>query len=179
MTVTVIRKALPTDLEAIRATERAAGSVFRAIIGMDAVADDEPAAAEELMKFLDSGMAWVEVDPEDRAIAFLLLERLDDSAHIEQVTVHPEHSRRGIGAALIDEAARWATRQQLDGLTLTTFENVPWNAPYYARLGFVVLPEDEWTPELRAKVAAETEHGLDAWPRVVMKRGIMTEHDHA
>ena len=53
-------------------------------------------------------------------------------------------------------------------VTLTTFSEIPWNAAYYARLGFTVLPQAEWGQELRAKVAEEAAHGLDRWPRVVM-----------
>ncbi|MZD06511.1 GNAT family N-acetyltransferase, partial [Streptomyces sp. SID5785] len=53
---------------------------------------------------------------------------------------------------------------------LTTFRDVEWNAPYYARLGFRVLAEDEVTPGLARIRAAEAAHGLDRWPRVCMRR---------
>ena len=61
----------------------------------------------------------------------------------------------------------------LDALTLTTFRDVPWNAPYYRRCGFRVLDEQEWTPGLRAIREREAGHGLDRWPRVCMRRDLV------
>jgi GNAT superfamily N-acetyltransferase len=139
---------------------------------MATVADDEPATAAELTGFVNAGMAWVDTDADDGPIGYLLVEEFDGRAHIEQVTVHPAHARQGIGAALIDEAGRWATDRGLAGLTLTTFADVPWNAPYYSRLGFTLLPESEWDTGMRSRVCRETEHGLHAWPRVVMERSV-------
>ena len=47
-------------------------------------------------------------------------------------------------AANCAEAARWvrgAAEQGARGVTLRTFADVPWNAPFYARLGFTPVPE--------------------------------------
>jgi hypothetical protein len=55
-------------------------------------------------------------------------------------------------------------------MTLTTFADVPWNAPYYERCGFRVMAADEITPGLAAIRAAEAAAGLDRWPRVCMIR---------
>lgn len=137
---------------------------------MATVADDPAATADELTAILQSGMGWVDTDHDDGPVAYLVVEKLDGRVHIEQVTVHPGHARRGIGAALIDKAAQWADEQKLDGLSLTTFVDVPWNAPYYSRLGFTVLPESAWSVGLQRRVARESANGLDAWPRVVMVR---------
>lgn len=73
---------------------------------------------------------------------------------------------RDIGMPEVAEYDPWPT------LTLTTFEHVPWNAPYYARLGFRILDDAEVTPGLRAIRQREAEIGLDRWPRVCMRRDI-------
>lgn len=169
LTVGMIRDVRTTDFEEMIAIERAAGEAFRSI-GMARIADDPPPTVEQMARFLESGTGWVDTDPDDRAVAYLLLEKLDERAHIEQVTVHPRYARRRIGAALIERAKQWADDRGLVGLSLTTFAEVPWNAPHYASLGFVVLPQEEWTAGLRSRAAAETAQGLDAWPRVVMIR---------
>jgi hypothetical protein len=57
-------------------------------------------------------------------------------------------------------------------LTLTTFSQVPWNAPYYERCGFRCLDEAELTPGLRAIRRHEAEMGLDRWPRLCMRRDL-------
>lgn len=84
--------------------------------------------------------------------------------------MHPDHARQGIGRQLIDAARQWAERHGLAGLTLTTYACVPWNAPYYRRLGFRVLADEEMAEGLRSLRAREAGRGLDAWPRVAMLR---------
>jgi N-acetylglutamate synthase-like GNAT family acetyltransferase len=83
--------------------------------------------------------------------------------------VHPEHGRRGIGAALVGRACEWAREQALACVTLTTFRDIPWNAPFYRQLGFEELPSDRWDDELRERVAEEAESGLDPDARLVMR----------
>lgn len=153
----------------MRDIETAAGEAFR-LIGMAAIADVPPPALEALAAYQRDGRAWVATDSADDPIAYVLLDVVDRLAHIEQVTVHPQHARRGIGRLLIEEAARWGATLGLHGLTLTTFEDVPWNAPYYRRLGFREVPEAQWSDGIRRIVQSERDHGLAAWPRVVMKK---------
>ena len=64
---------------------------------------------------------------------------VDHGAHVEQVSVRPAWAGRRLGAALIEAVAGWGRRRGLAALTLTTFSEVPWNRPYYARLGFAVI----------------------------------------
>lgn len=160
---------MAADLEPIQGIETAAGELFRKL-GMDAVADDPPPTIDQLNAFLSSGTAWVATGNAGEPIAYILMRVCGSWAHIEQVTVHPHHARRGIGGALINYAEEYARELGLDGLSLTTFRNVPWNAPYYERLGFSPLPESEWSAELRAIVDDETSRGLASWPRTVMTR---------
>ncbi len=78
--------------------------------------------------------------------------------------MHPVHERKGLGSALLEAVC------ELGDVTLTTFRDVPWNAPWYARRGFEVLDPAEWGPELEALVAHERELGIEVAPRVVMRR---------
>lgn len=165
----MIRSARVDDLPAVRELERAAGAPFRDL-GMDAVADDEPPSIEDLAAYQQAGRAWVFADEQDHPVAYLLIDIVDVFAHIEQVSVHPDHARRGLGRQLLDAAGDWAERHDLGGLTLTTYAEVPWNAPYYQRLGFRLLAADELTEGLRAIRENEAARGLDAWPRVAMLR---------
>ncbi len=140
---------------------------------MSRVADDEPPSVEELTTYQRDGRVWVATDDradDDRAVAYLLVDVVDAAAHVEQVSVDPAYAHRGLGRELIDTAAAWAARQGYESLTLTTFTDVPWNGPYYARLGFTVVPDDEAGPELLALRRHERAVGLDAWPRQSMRR---------
>lgn len=149
----------------------AAGEQFRPL-GMAAVADDEPPALTELERLRAAGNAWVAADADGTVHAYLVAEEVSGALHIEQVTVDPAAARRGIGRTLIEHAAGEARGRGLGALTLTTFRDVAWNAPYYTRLGFRVLRDEELTPGLRRVRAAEAEHGLDRWPRVCMRRDL-------
>ncbi|BCJ35381.1 GCN5 family N-acetyltransferase [Actinocatenispora thailandica] len=159
----LIRPVRAADLPLLGDIERAAGELFAAI-GMPEVAADEPFTIEELERYRASGYAWVATDPEP--VAYLVAEPIDGNLHIEQVSVRPDHAGQGIGRQLIDTAGA----VDFPALTLTTFRDVPFNAPYYRRLGFRDLPAAEETPGLRRVRRAEAEHGLDRWPRLCMRR---------
>jgi GNAT superfamily N-acetyltransferase len=139
---------------------------------MDAVANDDLPTVEELRGYLQLGRGWVAVDDDDVPIGYLIADVVDNEAHIEQVSVSPSWSRRGIGRALIDRAALWAAGQRLTAITLTTFTDVAWNGPYYERLGFRYLPEERIGPELKAIRGQEASKGLDTWPRACMWRPV-------
>lgn len=166
-----IREARTEDLGALREIERAAGRLF-ADAGMTAVAEDEPPSLEVLERHRAAGRAWVAVNADDEPVAYLVAELVDGNAHIEQVSVHPDASRQGIGRSLVERVVDWATERDLPAITLTTFADVAWNAPYYERLGFRTLGGKELTPGLRRKRAEEADHGLDTWQRVCMRRDL-------
>ncbi|MGW5422886.1 GNAT family N-acetyltransferase [Streptomyces sp. NPDC003943] len=179
-----IRVAEAAELPLLQDIERAAGEAFRPL-GMGEIADDEPLPLDVLEGYRSAGRAWVAVDETDgdgdggggaggRPVAYLLTDTVDGAAHIEQVSVHPDAARRGVGRALIEHLAAAAREQGLTALTLTTFADVPWNAPYYTRLGFRRLDEGDpaLTEGLREISLAEAAHGLAAWPRVCMRREV-------
>lgn len=164
-----IRAATRRDIAAMQDIERAAGAAFAAV-GMPAIAADEPFSTAELTAFIDRGHAWVTED-DGRVVAYLVAAVLDGDAHVEQVSVHPDAAGRGLGRELLDHLAVWARERSMTALTLTTFRDVPWNAPYYERLGFTELAADEWGPALRATVLSERR--LEAsGPRVTMRRPV-------
>jgi GNAT superfamily N-acetyltransferase len=164
-----IRPAHLRDIPAVQDIERRAGHVF-ATVGIDAIASDDPPSTADLTGYVRAERAWVAVDGGDAPIGYVLVDVIDDHAHIEQVTVAPEHARRGLGAALIQQVEVWARAHDLAGLTLTTFRDVPWNAPYYGRLGFEPIAVETLSGGLRDVRAREAAAGLDRWPRTAMRR---------
>lgn len=166
-----IRTAHRDELPALRDLETAAGVLFRDI-GMTDVAEHPPPALEVFEEYRRTGRLWVSVDDADRPTGFVLVELVDGAAHIEQLSVHPEHQGHGIGRELIGYVDRWAAAQGIPALTLSTFRSVPWNGPYYARLGFSELAGTELTPGLGRIQAAETAFGLDPAERIFMRRPV-------
>lgn len=166
----IIRAATDRDLRTVREIERAAGRGFRDI-DMAAVADDEPPAIEVLEGYVQAERAWVS-ERDGQPVAYLIADVVDGNAHVEQVSVHPEHAGHGYGRALIEHLAGWAADRGHPALTLTTFLDVPWNGPYYQRCRFRLLAADEITVGLRALREHEAAKGLDRWPRGCMRRDL-------
>lgn len=105
----------------------------------------------------------------DPPVGFARIEEVDGLAHLEQLSVHPDHWHRGHGTALIEAACAWAAASGYPAVTLITFADVAWNGPYYTRRGFA--PVTELTPGLRDLRRHEAELGLDALgTRIAMRR---------
>jgi GNAT superfamily N-acetyltransferase len=93
----------------------------------------------------DLAAALVVLVDADGPTGFARIDELAGGAHLEQLSVHPEHGRRGTGRALLRAASTWAAGHGYPELTLATYRDVPWNGPFYASEGFVeVGPVDEW-----------------------------------
>ena len=97
---------------------------------------------------------------------FARIEKVGDFAHLEQLSVHPDSAGAGLGRLLVRAALGWAREHGYPGMTLCTFRNVPFNAPFYRSCGFeVVQPRDELALVRRQEV----DLGLDdVGPRVAM-----------
>ncbi len=146
--------------------------------GVERIAEVSAAAGELFAEF---GVAL----PPDDAVSTLLAARavlvegepvhgfaalgvVDGHAHLEELGVHPDHGRRGVGALLLRASLEWAARRGFTALTLTTFRDLPFNGPWYARHGFTELPRERWGEELRALWAAE--EPIRTAPRTVLVR---------
>jgi GNAT superfamily N-acetyltransferase len=163
----VIRPPVISELAALRTIERLAGERFRDV-GLPEVANDEAPSLDVLTRHTELGQCWVAVHDGGGPIGYVLVDAVDWNAHVEQVSVHPDHQGSGVGRALMEQVFEWATEAGMPAVTLTTFSDVPWNAPLYRHLGFRVLRDDELGPGLRAVRDQETAHGLDPARRVCM-----------
>jgi GNAT superfamily N-acetyltransferase len=130
----------------------------------------ETTSLEVLEDARRAGHLWVAL-ADDLPVAFAHVELVErDAAHLEEIDVHPRHGRRGLGTKLVLEVCQWADDKGYGAVTLTTFRDLPWNMPFYARLGFDVVAPARLSAPLRAIVEDETRRGLDPARRVVMKR---------
>lgn len=167
------RTADPAELVRLQEIERRAGTLFIEV-GMAEIAADDPPGIDELAA---ADLVLVATDDADVPVAYARIELVDGHAHLEQLSVDPAVGRQGIGGRLLDAASEWAIGRGDDELTLTTFRDVPFNAPYYRRRGFVDMAEADRSPELAALVAAEAAHGLDPEQRVTMRRRLRPPTD--
>lgn len=162
-----LRAAKAADSPRLQEIELEAGEQFRTV-GMSDVAEHDPFSVEELRAYAEAGRSFAAVDGA-HIVGYVVIDRVGDAAHVEQISVVPDTQGQGIGRRLIDRVCLWAMANDLRSLTLATFRDVPWNGPLYAHLGFRVLGEDEMSVELRAVRDHETDSGLDPSQRVCMQ----------
>lgn len=161
------RSARLEEIEMVRALERASAQRFVGL--MDALAADEPSPAAVLAARIADGGLIVAVEGETVA-GFVMFRPVEARAYVEQLDVLPAFAGRRIGAALLDVAADQARAAGLAGLSLSTFREVPWNAPYYRRLGFVAVTA--LTPGMAEIREEHLARGLDEDARVFMVRDV-------
>ena len=123
---------------------------------------------EDLKHAQADGRLWVALEG-DVPVGFAHVIILESGlAHLEELDVHPDHGRRGLGSKLLDEVREWVKGRAYQALTLTTFREPPFNMPFYRRRDFNELPREALTADLRNIVDHETRRGLDPEKRVVM-----------
>jgi ribosomal protein S18 acetylase RimI-like enzyme len=166
-----VRPARPDELDRLQEIGVRSGRMFADVDDpvVAACADDPPLEPDRLDEWCRAGRAWVAEDSGE-VVGFVVVDLLDGRAHIEEVAVDPTHGHRGIGRALVGAAVDYASGNGLGGVTLTTFRDVPWNRPWYERLGFRVMDEADIGPDLRTRRADEAAAGLDPQRRVCMIR---------
>jgi GNAT superfamily N-acetyltransferase len=163
----VITRAAPEHLSALADIELRAATLFHGWeVPPDVFVEATPPATLE--RALSRGHLWVALPPTGECVGSARFERSGERLHLEQLDVLPEHRGRGLGRALVGAIERWASENGVVELTLTTYRDVPWNAPFYMRLGFTVIEPAELDADLSARRALEIERGLDSMPRVAL-----------
>lgn len=160
----LIRFAAPFDAESIEDVENRADRVL--VEHLDP--PRWPGAESGATRLSMPGFLLIaEVD--ETVVGFVHVVEFDEIAHLEQISVLPEHARAGVGRSLLDAAVETAAGRGHTEITLRTFRDVPWNAPFYARCGFEITePVTDFHHEL---IDIEHQLGLDlAGPRVQMTR---------
>ncbi len=166
-----VRVARLDDVPRLPELERAAAMRFERI-GMPEVAKQDPVRESTLGCALREGCLLVAVDLEDAPVGFALCSRVDDGLHLDELSVHPAHGGRGFGARLLGAVETLAVARDFPAITLVTFRDVAWNAPWYRRHGFVELPLPTLRPGLRARWSEEAVRGFDPGQRLCMGKRV-------
>lgn len=167
-----VRLARDADVPFLAPLERAAAGRFAAI-GLERIAQGRPTDATEYRAAIAARRLWVVEQGEGGVVGLAIADRLDGEGYLAEISVHPDHAGHRLAARMIAAVEAWAAGQGCRRLYLTTFRAVPWNRPYYERLGFAMVEEAAVGPDLRAVRAKERARGVDGHgPRVCMVREI-------
>ena len=164
-----IRPATAADIDAMRAAEQRAGEVFRAV-GYDFCAEGRNRDVEEHERVIAAGVTYVAEASLSGIAGFAMFEPMDGEVHLVEIDVVPEHQKKRLARRLIALGEKWARAKGFDAVTLTTYRDVPWNAPFYRRLGFVDLEPGPGRNGLLETIAMEAAWGFAFRPRIAMRK---------
>lgn len=170
-----IRPADTALVPALQAIERSAAQAFLQIPDLAWLADGDAMPEERHRAFIRQGTEWVALDADGQAAGFLCAELAGKELHIWELSVSLTHQGQGLGRALLAHAIDTARSRGLRCLTLTTFRDVPWNAPFYQRLGFDPVPAAALDTRLAAILQEEAAHGLPAGRRCAMRLALSVQ----
>ena len=172
-----VRPARVRDLDAIGPLEDSGLALFESelgdltgtVLGEKAMSGQERAEKDGFLL-----VAQADASAGGDVVGFVHVLLLDGHAHLEQISVHPDHMRRGIGAALIGAACERLSVKGHGAVTLMTYADLPWNGPYYAKHGFVEVGDDEPRAAYQLRlVEVEERIGLgELGRRILMRRGL-------
>lgn len=158
-----VRLAIKEDIGLLAAIEQSAAGLFRDTV-MEFAMDDPPLDQAILQTALMQNSLWV--DEQDGTLAgFLCAHRTGALLYIDELAVAADYQGLGAGRALM-ECCLGAAQDRFDGIALTTDRELPWNAPFYAQLGFAIW--DDPPASTAAKLAEEIAHGFDPHRRYAM-----------
>ncbi|MCA9699057.1 MAG: GNAT family N-acetyltransferase, partial [Myxococcales bacterium] len=127
----VIRLARADEVALLQQIEVEAGRLYGQV-GMPE--DFEGLPTDLVAAAIAEALVWV-VEEEARAVGFALCWDRGEALHLRELDVLPSHMRRGLGRMLVEHVGAQARVRGHDYVSLTTFRDVPWNAPLYRRWG--------------------------------------------
>jgi GNAT superfamily N-acetyltransferase len=163
-----VRRASLADAAALPAIERSAAQLFRLDPPLACLADAEVPDAARHRQAIEQAYVWVAENSEGQLTGFVRAVDIDQHLHIEELSVSQAFQGQGTGRALVAAVIEQARAIRLNSVTLTTFRDLPWNAPFYQRMGFVELTLAQADRHLRDALQAEIACGFPPERRCAM-----------
>ena len=134
----------------------------------------QPIPEDRLRKGFGDGLIWVAVDHLENLVGFALCSDRGDDLYLDQLSVLPRHGRQGLGTRLVRRCLQEAEARSFRRVSLSTFRKVPWNGPFYRKLGFREVPIwrlQDWQTEIRELQKQTMDVKLRCFMQRRVKRG--------
>ena len=125
--------------------------------------------SDDLLKALENGWLLAAQSEGSPLAGFVMATPRGNGLYIDQISVDPAFGRQGVGRKLMLEIQACAAREGFKELTLSTFKELPWNAPFYATLGFKPLRRRDLEPYM-IRIEDAQKPFMDVTKRTFMRK---------
>lgn len=166
-----IRPATHGDIPQLVLIEQAGNELFAPTGLIRPENMDDHVSIEWHQDAIEAGMSFVAANGDNLPVGFTLTSLREPDLYLDEIAVHPDYARHGLGSALLEHCLERAKDEGVRAVSLSTFRNVLWNGPFYKQFGFKELPQKKWTEWMHQinTVQAET---LDVTQRCFMRRQV-------
>jgi ribosomal protein S18 acetylase RimI-like enzyme len=162
-----LRLAQPEDAEGFHEVEEDAARLLSREPSLDGLPIPPSRSPEEYRGMIRQRHCLTAIS-EDQVVGFAATSRIAREVHLHELSVAIAFQRRRIGATLLNALKIDCRNSGVRAITLHTFRDISWNAPFYARHGFVVIEDLQAYPRLAAGHAEAVAFGLPAERRCAM-----------
>ena len=162
-----LRLARPEDAEHFSEVEEDAARLFADEPSLAGIAIPPPRSAADYRAMIAQRQS-LSVTFDGDVIGFAAARPAGRELHLHELSLARAFQRRGIGSTLLRALKIDAANAGFAAITLHTFRDIAWNAPFYGRHGFIVVEDFADHPRLSAGLEAAIAAGLPRERRCAM-----------
>lgn len=162
-----IRLAHPDDAAAFHAVENDAAELLREEPSLAGVPVPPSTSVQDYRRLIARGRCLSALAAQ-RVVGFAAAAPVGRELHLHELSVERAHQQCGIGAGLLRALAIDARNSGIRAITLTTYRDIAWNGPFYARHGFVEVENFEAHEHLAQSLEEAARFGLPRERRCAM-----------
>ena len=163
--------AIEADIPAMIWADKAASKLFEptGLIEPEGLGDHVPSSV--FVDEIPNETVFAARRNDGHAVGFAITRPRGKGLYLDQVSVHPDYGRNGIGRALVLRVLREAEARRLPHVSLSTFRDLAWNGPFYASMGFAELPREKYESYMYEIEDAQRKY-MDVGKRCFMRRRV-------
>lgn len=167
MTGFSIRLARPEDAGAYHEVEEDAARLLAEEPSLAGIPVPPSTGADEYRAMI-AQRHCLTAESDGRVVGFAACRRYGRELHLHELSVAHAYQRKRIGATLLNALKIDARNAGIRAITLHTYRDIAWNAPFYSRHGFEIIKDLDAHPRLAAGQDEAMEFGMPRERRCAM-----------